>query len=97
MRTLVDIPASELEALNALSKAEGISRAESIRRAIRAYVEQKAPMPHLEDGFGLWKDKGIGTDEYLRKIRAEWDREWDGTGDDLEELVPEAATTEGGR
>jgi hypothetical protein len=77
MRTLVDIPDSELETLNALSKSEGVSRAESIRRAIKAYVELKTPLPKLEDGFGLWKDKGIDTDEYLRKIRAEWDREWD--------------------
>ena len=45
MRTLVDIPNGELEALNVLSNAEGISRAESIRRAIKAYVELKTPMP----------------------------------------------------
>ena len=75
MRTLVDIPSAELESLNALSKAEGVSRAESIRRAIKAYVEQKTPAANQEDGFGLWKRKGIDTDEYLRKIRAEWDRE----------------------
>jgi hypothetical protein len=77
VRTLVEIPASELEALNALSKAEGVSRAESIRRAIKAYVELKTPMPKLEDGFGLWKDYDIDGDEYQQKIRAEWDREWD--------------------
>jgi hypothetical protein len=76
MRTLVDIPETELEALNALSKAEGISRAESIRRAISAYVELNRP-PAKHAGFGLWKDKGINTDEFLRNIRSEWDREWD--------------------
>jgi metal-responsive CopG/Arc/MetJ family transcriptional regulator len=74
MRTLVDIPDDELESLNALSKAEGVSRAESIRRAIKAYVELNRP-PARHEGFGLWKDKGIDTDEYLRKIRAEWDRD----------------------
>jgi ribbon-helix-helix CopG family protein len=78
MRTLVDIPNDELEALNALSKAEGVSRAESIRRAISAYVELNRP-PVRHEGFGLWKDKGIDTDEYLRKIRAEWDRDSDFT------------------
>lgn len=79
MRTLVDIPNGELEALNALSKAEGVSRAESIRRAIKAYVELKTPLPKLEDGFGfgLWKDYDMDGDEYQQKIRAEWDREWD--------------------
>jgi hypothetical protein len=76
MRTLVDIPNSELEALSALSKAEGVSRAESIRRAIKAYVELNRPLAKHE-GFGLWKDYDIDGDEYQRKIRAEWDREWD--------------------
>jgi metal-responsive CopG/Arc/MetJ family transcriptional regulator len=74
MRTLVDIPEGELKALNALSKAEGVSRAESIRRAIKNYLEINRPLSSNE-GFGLWKNKGIDTDEYLRKIRAEWDRE----------------------
>ncbi len=77
MRTLVDIPASELEALNALSKSEGVSRAESIRRAIKAYVVLKTPMPRLEDGFGLWKGQDIDGLEFQLKIRSEWDREWD--------------------
>jgi hypothetical protein len=77
MRTLVDIPDTELEALNTLSKSEGVSRAESIRRAIKAYVEMKTPMPKLEDGFGLWKDQDIDGLEYQLKIRSEWDREWD--------------------
>ena len=74
MRTLVDIPNGELESLNALSKAVGISRAESIRRAISAYIELNRP-PTKQEGFGLWKDKSIDTDEYLQKIRAEWDRD----------------------
>ena len=74
MRTLVDIPIPELEALNTLSKSSGISRAESIRRAIRAYVEQNTSRPRHE-GFGLWKDYEIDGDEFQQKMRAEWDRE----------------------
>jgi hypothetical protein len=77
VRTLVDIPNHELESLSELSKADGVSRAESIRRAIKAYIEQKTPAPKLEDGFGLWKGKGIEGLEFQRKIRAEWDRESD--------------------
>ena len=76
MRTLVDIPEAELEALNALSRAEGISRAESIRRAISAYVELNSP-PAKHAGFGLWKDYDIDGDEYQQKIRSEWNRESD--------------------
>jgi len=91
MRTLVDIPTSELEALNALSKSEGVSRAESIRRAIKAYVELKKPHAQTGRGFGLWKGKGIDTDEYLRKIRAEWDREWDPIESEPQSQIPVAA------
>ena len=56
MRTLVDIPNGELDALNALSKARGVSRAELVRQAIKASVEQHAPTPPMS-GFGLWKGK----------------------------------------
>ena len=76
MRTLVDIPKDELESLSALSKAEGISRAESIRRAIKVYIELNRP-PSKHEGFGIWKHYDIDGDEYQQKIRAEWDREWD--------------------
>ena len=85
MRTLVDIPEGELEALNALSKTDGVSRAESIRRAIRAYVEANRPLAKHE-GFGLWKDYDIDGDEYQQKIRAEWDREWDAPQTDEQKL-----------
>jgi len=76
MRILVDIPETELEALEAISKAAGISQTEAIRRAISAYIELNRP-PAKHAGFGLWKDYEMDTDEYLRNIRAERDREWD--------------------
>ena len=76
MRTLVDIPNGELEALNALSKSRSVSRAELVRQAIKIFVEANRPAP-TRDGFGLWKGKGIDGLEFQRKIRAEWDREWD--------------------
>jgi hypothetical protein len=76
VRTLVDIPNGELEALNALSKSRSVSRAELVRQAIKAFLESNSPTPKI-DGFGLWKGKNIDGLEFQRKIRAEWDREWD--------------------
>jgi Ribbon-helix-helix protein, copG family len=76
MRILVDVPENELEALNSLSASKSVSRAELVRQAVKAFVDANRSAPAL-DGFGLWKSKGIDTDEYLRKIRAEWDRDWD--------------------
>lgn len=72
MRTLLDIPEPELEVLNALSKSKGVSRAESVRRAIKTYIESKTPIPKSEDGFGLWKDYDIDGLEFQLKIRSEW-------------------------
>jgi Ribbon-helix-helix protein, copG family len=74
MRTLVDIPELELEALNALSKARSTSRAELVRLAIKAFIESNRPATS-RDGFGLWKGKGIDGLEFQRRIRSEWDRD----------------------
>jgi hypothetical protein len=85
MRTLVDIPESELTALNALSKSRSTSRAELVRQAIKTFVENNKPVPE-QDGFGIWAHKNIDGLEYQLKMRAEWDREWDKdtTGDALD-------------
>lgn len=78
MRTLVDIPKEDLEALDRLSKAERTSRAAIIRTAIADYIrdrEQAERRAAMEAAFGLWKDRGIDGLEYQERIRAEWERD----------------------
>jgi metal-responsive CopG/Arc/MetJ family transcriptional regulator len=84
MRTIVDIPEEQLIPLDKLCKEEGISRAEAIREAVgKLLVEKTSPAKDrdaiLERTFGMWKDRDDIGDavEYQRKLRAEWDREWD--------------------
>jgi metal-responsive CopG/Arc/MetJ family transcriptional regulator len=72
MRTLVDLPETELEQLNALSRERRVSRAELIRQAVSGYLEQNKT--GLEDSFGLWKAKGIDGVRYQEKLRSEWER-----------------------
>lgn len=71
MRTLVDIPEGELEALTKISEARKVSRASVIREAIKAYLERHKPR-QVGDAFGLWGNRRIDGLEYQRKLRDEW-------------------------
>ena len=53
-RTIVDIPASQLDEIERFCRALGISRAEAVRRALEAYLERTVDV--RADGFGLWTD-----------------------------------------
>lgn len=70
MRTLVDIPEQQIEALAVICGAENKSRSEIIRLAIAAYVEQHAPAP--VNVFGLWKNKPVDGLVYQQTVRSEW-------------------------
>jgi metal-responsive CopG/Arc/MetJ family transcriptional regulator len=76
MRTLVDIPDDDLAVINKVIKAQSISRAEFIRRAIaqsltahRKTQIQKA----REAAFGLLAGRPIDGMEYQERIRQEWE------------------------
>jgi metal-responsive CopG/Arc/MetJ family transcriptional regulator len=82
MRTIIDLPDDQIQALAELCARENISRAEAIRRAVSNYVcadqqDQSEFQRVLKATFGMWKDRGIDTDTYLAELRKEWDREWD--------------------
>lgn len=72
MRTLVDIPDEQIEALAAICFKENTSRAELIRRAIGDYLAKKSQ--DEIDVFGLWKIHNHSVDgmEYQDSVRDEW-------------------------
>jgi metal-responsive CopG/Arc/MetJ family transcriptional regulator len=72
MRTIIDLPAAQLDALDAVCRREGISRAEAIRRAVAATLEQTTSASRAA-AFGLWRGRR-GTDGpgYQRRVRREW-------------------------
>lgn len=71
MRTLVDLPDSELEQLTALSRLRKTSRAELIRQAVAGYLARnKAGM---EDSFGLWKGRREDGVAFQDRLRREWE------------------------
>ena len=73
MRTIIDLPDQQIEALDALCRRDRISRAEAIRRAVAAHVRDvrdREPDP----AFGLWKRRPVDALRYERQLRREWDR-----------------------
>jgi hypothetical protein len=81
MRALVDIPDRQLEDLNAVCAVKKLSRAEAVRRALAAFIEENRPP--REVAFGSWKDQTIvlpGDADplpedglaYQERLRSEW-------------------------
>lgn len=71
MRTIVDLPEEQLDGLAEICRREGISRAEAVRRAVAAFLQDLAPIA-VDDAFGLWRDRGFDGLEYERRLRVEW-------------------------
>lgn len=74
MRTIVDIPDTHVKILDQLSKRDKVSRAETIRQALKQYIVQRSRKSEgYKSAFGLWKKKKIDGVMYQKKLRSEWD------------------------
>jgi Arc/MetJ-type ribon-helix-helix transcriptional regulator len=75
MRTIIDLPPDQLRALDAWREAEGISRAEAVRRAIaRLLGSSEQRSADLERTRGLWARRAEDGLEAQERLRREWDR-----------------------
>ena len=76
MRILVDIPDDDLAIINSVVKAQAISRAEFIRRAIAQSLTARRKT-HIEKArkaaFGLLAGRSVDGMEYQERIRREWE------------------------
>ena len=71
MRTLVDLPDYQIQALATLCERVRQPRAAIIREAVAEYLEHhstKSP----EAAFGLWGTETMDGLTYQKKVRAEW-------------------------
>ena len=79
MRTIVDLPKEQIEALDSYAKSKGISRAAAVRESVAAYLPPKLKKRRSireHPAFGSEKmPKDFDSVEYCRKLRAEWDRD----------------------
>lgn len=72
MRTIVDLPEDQVKALAELCRAEGISRAEAVRRAL-AQMLARSHARGRETAFGAWSRRGDAR-QIIETLRGEWDR-----------------------
>ena len=73
MRTIVDLPKAQIDALEALCKELKISRAEAVRRAVDGLLKA-SKSPPAEIGFGLWRGRPLRARQLVDRLRSEWDQ-----------------------
>lgn len=81
MRTIVDLPEEDIKALDVIAKDEDLPRAELVRRAVNLYLSEekkKKSDEAVDKYYGFLKNvpeafDGLEGDEYVQKIRGEWD------------------------
>jgi hypothetical protein len=72
MRTIIELPHDQLEALDVICRTEDISRAEAIRQAVTLLVKERgAAASGL--AFGLWRgQRPVDGVRYQQRLRREW-------------------------
>jgi len=76
-RTLISLPVQDMRWIKSMSKRRGQSMAEVVREAVaeyRVHSERPDRVSSLRETAGIWKNLGVDASEYVRKLRAEWDR-----------------------
>ena len=71
MRTIIDIPESQVQGLSDLAARAKQPRAALVREAIAEYLARHRPVAHT-DAFGLWGADAPDGLAYQARIRAEW-------------------------
>lgn len=76
MRTIVDIPDTQVKFLKQLSEKKKMSRAEIIRRALNNYItEHNKTVTGYKSAFGSWGESNLKDGvSYQQKLRDEWER-----------------------
>jgi len=73
MRTIVDLPVDQVEALDVHCRREEISRAEAVRRAVEAYLQDQSRSA-AGRAYGLWRGRKLDGLKYQEALRREWDK-----------------------
>ncbi len=72
MRTIVDLTDDQVKSLAALCAAQGISRAEAVRRAVARLLAEEH-RPNRSRAFGAWSEKKLDSAATVRQLRDEWE------------------------
>jgi predicted transcriptional regulator len=72
MRTLIDLPDTQIRALADLCEQVKQPRAAVIREAVAEYLERRRISKRPAEAFGLWGAAAADGLDYQRKVRDEW-------------------------
>ena len=72
MRTIIELPEDQIEALDGICQRDGISRAEAVRQAVTLLMRQRGAS-RSGVAFGLWRGRRTGDGlAYQERLRREW-------------------------
>lgn len=71
MRTIIELPEEQLTDLDTHCRREGISRAEAIRRAVAAMLDERSKA-QAAGAFGLWRGRSDDALAEQDRLRDEW-------------------------
>jgi predicted transcriptional regulator len=72
MRTIIDLPAEQYDALKKLAERENASPAELVRRALNEYLARHT-VTSTDEAFGLWRHRNEAGLSYEDRIRHDWE------------------------
>lgn len=70
-RTIIDIPAEQLAALDRMRARQHVPRSTLIREAVSTYLVSHH-VGLAEEAFGIWQNKPVDALAYEQKLRSEW-------------------------
>jgi hypothetical protein len=75
MRTIVNLPKDQIQALDQYGKKHRVSRTEVVRQAVAAFLPVKGGAGRFNNhpAFGSMKTR-VDAVKYIRELRSEWDR-----------------------
>ncbi len=71
MRTIIDLPQEQIEALDRL-RGSARSRAALIREAVAIYLVQQPTTFDSLPAFGIWRNRRVDSLAYESTLRDEW-------------------------
>ena len=71
VRTLIELPDTQIQALAALCERIKQPRTALIREAVAEYLERRTTKP-TEAAYGLWGAEATDGLAYQQKVRTEW-------------------------
>jgi metal-responsive CopG/Arc/MetJ family transcriptional regulator len=72
MRTIIDLPDEQVNALKALCESQSISRAEAVRRALSEMLANQKSAGR-EAAFGAWRGRKLDSRKFVDALREEWE------------------------